>query len=117
MATKVDLDVWRGSARELIFTVYAQTGGLRDVSGWTVRFNVRDSHDASGTRIALSTLTSGVSLSNPTAGEITVALTGSQTGGVPAGSYRYTLGRVDSGSETVLAEGAFRLKANSVLPT
>lgn len=116
MTTKIDLDVWRGSARSFTFVIYDSAGNLEDVSGWTVVFNVRASHAASGTVISRSTAAGGVTLGGSN-GEITVALTGAMTGAIAAGTYRHTLGRTDSGSEAVLAEGAFRLKANSVLPT
>lgn len=115
MATDVSLELWRGAARSLVFTVYTSTGAKQDVSGWAVSWDVRVSNDSPGTFVALSTATSGVTLSDPTNGQITVTLTAAQAT-IPVGSYRHTLARTDTGSESVLANGSLRVKGNTVLP-
>ncbi len=77
---------------------------------------MRTAHNSPGTVISLSTVTGGVTLTNPTIGEVTLTLPAAITGAVAAGTYRHTLARTDSGGEAVLSEGSFQMKANSVLP-
>lgn len=114
MAATVAIELFRGEAKSLVFTVYDSAGAAQDVTGWTVYFRVRKTF-ADGAVITKYTSGNGVTLTTPTSGIITVTLDEDDTTQT-VGTYRCTLARTDEGSETVLADGTFKIKGNTVLP-
>ena len=80
----------------------------RDITGWTVTFQVRDS--LGGTSRITKTVGSGITLSNAGRGEITITLDKADTSGLTIQSYVWDVKRTTSGSNVVLARGELILE-------
>lgn len=115
MAQQVNLTDWYyGEDRTFRFTILDQTGAAVDITGWTVQFEFRTAVTDSSPLLAL-TVGSGITLTNPTAGILDVAVTRAQTTGVltpgtaTSITFQYGLARTNSGTWTVLAYGTATL--------
>lgn len=104
------IPVYRGETVSITETVTSQ-----DITGWSISFIVR----AKGqpvTSLINKTVSSGITLSDPTNGICTIALSSTDTD-ITEGRYDFSIARTDSGSEAVLTIGDFEVKRNTVLGT
>lgn len=95
MASISNLTIDQGTTYSVTITVNDDTGSARNLTGYTGRSQMRRSYYTS----ANTTFT--VSVTNPSAGEISITLTAAQTANVKAGRYVYDLELVNANSTTV----------------
>jgi hypothetical protein len=110
MAENVNLGCFAGEDVVISFTV-RRSGVAIDITGWAVTFRLLTS---AGLEVAEKTVGSGVTLTDPEAGVLTVTLASADTDQA-AGIYSHTLARTDSGGKTVLAYGQFGIAATLAL--
>lgn len=79
-----------------------------NITGWAVSFTVHAFGDPNVTYIS-KTVGSGITLSNATQGEMTIAIDDTDTDSMAATSYEYRLERTDAGSEFVIGRGVYTL--------
>jgi hypothetical protein len=112
VSTKADIAVkdgfFRGEDKSIVFDIVNAVGDPQDITGWTVSFRVASSKF--GAAIIQKTVGSGITLTDPTAGRLTVVLASADTvaftnDGSDA-DYSYVLRRTNAGSRTELAYGA-----------
>lgn len=111
MALTADIlsNFYIGEAKSLVFTIYQSDGTTpQNITGWAVTYNLRTSKTASAT--ISKTVGSGITLTTPASGILTVTLSASDTSALTERTYVQGLKRTDSGSETVLAEGQVVVK-------
>jgi len=80
----------------------------RDITGWTITFQVRDS--LGGTSRITKTVGSGITISNAGRGEITITLDKADTSSLAIQSYVWDIKRTTSGSNVTLARGELTLE-------
>lgn len=96
---------FRGADKNFRFTVLDDDGVAVDITGWAVEWVVRKHKGDQGTALLSKTAGSGIILTTPASGILTVAVADTDTDGIPAGTYYYTLWRTDAGVEVELAFG------------
>ena len=102
MATEYHvIGVFAGEDRSLVFTVVDGVGAPVNVTGWAVSFVVST---------VTKTVGSGVTLTTPTSGVVTVALAAADTNAL-VGGFFYKLRRTDAGLNAVLAYGRLTVAA------
>lgn len=110
------LTVFIGEDRQFPLTVYttaAQTV-VREITGWTVDFVVRRRDDSTGTALLdLTGSVSGTFDADPDTNTqvATATLSRANTLALPAGTYRYSFGRTDTGARAILAVGDLVVKS------
>lgn len=108
--------------KSLVFTVY-QTGTThaqidagvaspQNVTGWSLSYMLKDSPaDADSAARITKTTASGIALTTPASGIVTVSISDTDTESLVADALYYQeLKRTDSGFETVLSQGTVRLR-------
>lgn len=122
-----------GDDKNLEFEVFTQSGSqtgaeavtagvMEDVSGFTLRFELRKSASASDPSIVTKTTSGGgITISGSfnaarasNTQRVIVAIEDSDTYDLPARGYQYTLKRMDAGFENTLAFGALDLVKGTV---
>lgn len=105
MAIKTNLGdpnpIFAGEDRDLVFTVFGETGEVEDITGWSVSFT------SGGVS---KTVGAGIALTSPTSGVLTVSLSSTDTTSLTGGT-DWKLRRTDSGLNTVLGYGRFAVQA------
>lgn len=97
-------DMWfAGEDKQLRFTILDENAVAVDITGWAVRFAFGEmpGDDA----IFEKTVGSGITLTTPLSGLLTVQVQDADTDALAAGSYVYSLKRMDNNTETILAFG------------
>lgn len=121
-------DYFTGEDKTVTFTVYLRPSGLTDaefaaqieagtatvqnITGWNLSWMVKKkATEADSRALIVKTTSSGIALTTPGSGVCTVTLTDDDINGVIGSEQEYIheLKRTDSGSETVLCQGAFTL--------
>ena len=107
MATRTDIVpptyyVFAGEDRTLTFTVVDEDSAAVDITGWTLSMDIGD-----------GTVTNAGSISDATAGILTVTLSAANTTTLSGTKLQYRLRRTDSGSNTVLAHGVIKVLSNT----
>ena len=105
-------DWYIGEDKTLPVTIYQSNGTTaQDVTGWAISFMLKKrATDADVAAKVTKTTVSGIALTTPASGLITVSIADTDTDGLAAGSYRYEIKRTDAGFETVLTSGACVLR-------
>jgi hypothetical protein len=80
-----------------------------DISGWTIRFQVRKRHDSTDYLITKQTGGGGVAVVNGPVGDFEVTLASTDTAAYTAGDYFFCAERIDPGHRTLLDSGVLRL--------
>lgn len=93
MAAISNLVIDQGTTYSLTITVADATGAVIDLTGYTLRAQLRRSYGA--TSYTSFTTSSGA---DPTDGELTISLTHSQTSALKSGRYVYDIEIVDTNS-------------------
>ena len=100
----MNFDMYSGNAKVLVFTVYDKPNGtVVNITGATpVKFQIFHDSPVAADPVLSKDLTSGITLSSPTAGQFTVTLASADTAGF-SGRYYYEAEVTDSSSrkETV----------------
>lgn len=96
-----------GEDKNLVCTIYqADQRTRQDVSGWALSWRLKASlADADGAALLTKTTSSGIALTTPTSGVVTISIADTDTDGLAAGRHYHELKRTDAGNETVLAHG------------
>lgn len=94
MATIQNLFIDQGTTFSLAIVVSDQNGDAKDLTDYTVRGQLRKSYNSS-TAISFT-----ATKSTPLDGEITIALTATQTSALKAGRYVYDI-EIESNEETL----------------
>lgn len=94
-----------GEAKVLQFTVSSATGGVQNISGWTLQWKLETAQGASAVVTKSGTVTDAPN------GVCQVSLAAADTAGLTGGNYFHHLDRVDSGFEAVLSAGPFALQS------
>ena len=96
-------------------TIKASMSPPRDITGWTLKFEVKDAIGGSST--VSKTTSSGITITDAGRGIISIALAKADTSAVTVSSglaagkgYVWEIRRTDSGSTTVLARGQLILE-------
>ncbi len=106
--TKLD-DWFVGEDKYLVYVMYQDNEiDIQDITDWTIQFRMATS--ASG----LSVLTRNALLTSPTAGECTFVMANADTVSLEPRKYYYTIARIDSGFNAMLADGPCFLQARVV---
>lgn len=103
MAVQQTISLFRGE--DVLLTVVLTSGA--SVAAWSLAWYLRAEPEASGAPLVTrSTGNGGVSVTpSGAAGVFTVTIPAAVTVGLPVGTYRYDLWRLDPGEEVVLAYG------------
>lgn len=97
-------DMWfAGEDKQLQFTILDENEDPVNITGWAVTFSFADG--VSETPLFEKTVGSGIALTTPGSGLLTVTVTDADTEDLDAGDYVYALHRTDASTETVLAFG------------
>lgn len=101
------LDDWFvGEDKDIEYTVYQDNEvDLQDITGWTIQFRMATS--ISG----VSVLTRNAVLDSPAGGICIVQTAAADTNSLAPRKYFYTLSRIDSGFNAVIADGPCFLQA------
>lgn len=97
MAKTYELLIDQGSTLSVLFTLKDEAGTALNLTGYTVRMQIRSSYASSIVVLNLST-TLGTILLDPLLGKITITATAAVTAALPAKRYVYDI-------ETVSASG------------
>jgi hypothetical protein len=89
-------------------TLRASLSPPREVTGWSITFQVRDS--LGGTSRITKTVGSGITLTDAGKGIITISLAKADTATLTIQSYVWDVKRTDSGNNVVLARGQLVLE-------
>lgn len=105
-------DWFTGEDKLLSDTIFQGTTATpQDISGWAISFMIkRDARDADIAAKVTKTVGSGVTLTAPLLGQLSIAITDDDTSALKAGNYAYEIKRTDPGSETVLTRGTLTLR-------
>lgn len=105
-------DWFTGEDKALVFTIYESDETTpQDITGWTVSWRLkRRQSDADSAALLTKTVGSGIALTTPLSGVLTVSIADTDTDAILAGSYFHELKRTTDGSETVLSFGSAVLK-------
>lgn len=109
MAVFLALGCYRGED-VLVYpwTITDPASGLAlDITGWSISFTLKQTY--SGGALITKTVGSGITLTNPTAGVLSVSLLAADTNQT-AGRYFYALARTDSGAHAILTAGDWTIK-------
>ena len=107
------VSVYRGEDVALNCTFAANT----NITGWTLSFTVRDR--LGGNVLFQKTTSAGITITSPSTGAFTVSVASADTAtatGTGCGAWVYDICRVDSGNDTVLATGAFKVLPGVTVP-
>lgn len=88
-------------------TIKASMAKPRDITGWAITFQVKDS--LGGTSRFTKTVGSGITVLNAMRGVISIAISAANTSALSVRSFVWDLRRTDAGSNTELARGELRL--------
>jgi hypothetical protein len=86
----------------------AETGPT-DITGWTIRFQIRKRPDSTDYIVTKQTGGGGVSPINAPIGDYNVALASTDTAALNLGDYFFCAERIDPGHWTLLDSGVLRL--------
>lgn len=117
------VDGWMtGEDKNLVFTIYqtgttraaieAGTASAQNVTGWTLSYMLkRNITDIDSEALITKTTTSGIALTTPASGIVTVTITDTDTENLAEGDVYYQeLKRTGDGVEAVLSQGQVRLR-------
>ena len=108
--TKAD-EWFTGKDKLLRFTVVDSTGAAVDITGWAVTYVlVPVGSDANVVPMISKTVGSGITLTTPASGILTVTIADTDTDDTLGGTYYYELRRTDASNEDVLAYGTVELR-------
>lgn len=105
-------DWFTGEDKQLSLTVYqGATTTPQEITGWAISFMIkRDARDADASAKVTKTVGSGIVLTTPASGLMTITVTDTDTSLLKAGNYAYEVKRTDDGSKTVLTRGTLTLR-------
>ncbi len=89
-------------------TIKGKMSPVRDITGWSITFQVRDS--LGGTSRISKTVGSGVIISDGPRGELDITLAKADTSSLTVQSYVWDIKRTDTGNNVVLARGQLILE-------
>lgn len=81
-----------------------------NITGWTITFTIHAYGDPNVTYIT-KTVSSGITISNGPAGELTVVVDDDDVDDMLPGGYEYRLERTTAGSEFIIGRGMYTLLA------
>ena len=102
MADIENLEIYQGADKTFVHT---QTG--TNIAGWTLSAVVRRHKEHMGTAL----ITVAGNLTDPGNGVSTITFAATDTDDLPPGVYYWAYWRTNAGSENVLSEGTFTIKA------
>lgn len=107
-----DDDWFKGEDKQLVYTIYQSDGTTaQDVTGWSLSWRLkRRKTDADAATLLTKTTSSGIALTTPASGIVTVSIADTDTDGISAGIAYHELKRTDAGAETVLTFGSAYLR-------
>jgi hypothetical protein len=94
-----------GEDKTIYWDVVDINGVPQNMTGWTLGFTLRRAQGSGGT--ALLTKTPTVGNGDATGDRATLAYAAADTKSLAPGTYAYSMGRIDSGSQQILAYGKF----------
>lgn len=117
------VDGWMtGEDKSLVFTIYAAgttraaidagTASAQNVTGWALSYMLkRNFTDADSDALIIKTTSSGIALTIPASGIVTVTITDTDTENLEEGTpYYQELKRTGDGVESILSQGQVRLR-------
>ncbi len=101
------LDFWFTSEDQyFVWPVYAENDrDLEVIAGWTIQFRMAETPNG------ISILTKNAAIDNPELGDALIFAASADTASLVPKKYHYTLARIDSGFNSVLAHGEAWLQA------
>lgn len=104
------LDDWFvGEDKDLEYTIYEDDNEtVQNITGWTIQFRMAT------TRTGVSVLTRNALITSPSEGVCLFQMASGDTTSLPPKRYFYTVSRIDSGFDAVLAEGPCVLQGRVV---
>lgn len=103
MTVAANFQCYKAEDVSLPVQVYQADGvTAQNITGWSITFTA---HQFSGPSLITKTVGSGITITNGTGGQLTVAIASADTAGLSPGNYLYSITRTDAGSEAVLTEG------------
>lgn len=108
MAIDTTIEVFAGEDVDLLFT----TDNDEDITGWTLQFEVKDSAEMDA-KVRFKKTSSDITITSASEGNYTVPVRNANTINL-RGKYHWEVCRIDSGSKTVKAKGAFIVRDHTV---
>jgi len=106
-------DMWFvGEDKQLQFTILDEAGAAVNITGWSINFAVATSPGAAA--LVSKSTASGIALTTPASGILTVTIADTDTDAIASGRYVYALKRMDNNTETVLAFGDVLLQGSAI---
>ena len=96
----------QGATFSRVLTYKDDAGNPVNLTGYTARMQVRDTYDAAGVALNLTTENGGIALGGAL-GTITLAATATATAAITADQYVYDLEMITGSQVTRLVEGTF----------
>jgi len=96
-----------GEDKQIYWNIVDSAGVAQNMTGWELSFTLRRAQNSAGP--AVLELTPTVVNGDATGDRALLTLAANDTKGLAAGTYAYSVARVDSGYQAVLAFGAFVL--------
>jgi len=109
--SSIGSDWFVGEDKVFAFTIYQKTpaGVLtttpQDISGWTLRWDMRRSDNEADPAVLTKATGSGIAITSGPNGQGTITIDDTDTDTLAPRLYRHALKRADPGSETVLLYG------------
>jgi hypothetical protein len=105
-------DFFIGEDKSLTWTIYQSDGTTaQDVTGWALSWTVkRREGDLDASAVLTKTTSSGIELTTPASGIVTVTVADTDTDSLHPQTYYHELKRTDAGFETVLTYGRMVLR-------
>ena len=99
----------QGATFSRVLTYKDDAGSAVNLTGYTARMQVRDTYDAAGVALNLTTENGGITLGG-TAGTITLAAAATATAAIEAKPYVYDLELVSGSVVSRLIQGTFNVR-------
>ena len=109
-AVEADFILYKGEDASVTVTVYQSNGTTpQDITGWSVSFVLHATRN-DGLALVTKTVGSGIALTTPGSGLLTITLEDTDTSGLDPGWYRFYVARTGAGVEAVLTTGRVHLR-------
>ena len=107
----VDAGWFTNEDKQFVFSITQPDGvAAQDVTGWNLSWLLKaHKNDADTAAKITKTTLSGIALTTPLSGVVTVTISDTDTLALAPGNYYHELKRTDDGSETVLSYGSAAL--------
>lgn len=94
MASIGNMQINVGEQKAFTDTITTVTSGVQDITNWLVTFTLHVVNDP-GSVFLTKTVGSGITLTNPSQGVMTIQFNPSDTSGLRPGQYAYSIERTD----------------------